>query len=295
MLANRLTKLWSRRAPLPQDVEEAIARLQQLGERQPELQALAATNAALLKAMYAHDLPLPHLDLGPAHAQAKREGGVPLLRGEPIVFEAAALRDQFVRLCGVMDDQGNQFAAALGRAAKAGVFPVAELAVEVIVGDPQKVVTRAADLDLDAGLAATLLRLTLFPILERLTSQVKPLIDSATWRRSYCPVCGSWPMLGEYRGLELTRFLRCGLCTAEWEIERLVCVFCDNRMHQDLINLTVAGEGTKERAVACERCHCYIKQISTLAPIPPAQLLVADLATLHLDLAALERTYAPPH
>jgi formate dehydrogenase maturation protein FdhE len=65
-------------------------------------------------------------------------------------------------------------------------------------------------------------------------------------------------------------------------------------MHQDLINLVVEGEEAKQRAVACERCRCYVKQISTLVPIPAPQLLAADLATLHLDLAAMERAYAPP-
>ena len=69
---------------------------------------------------------------------------------------------------------------------------------------------------------------------------------------------------------------------------------CANRMDQDLINLTVEGEEARQRAVACERCRCYVKQISTLAPIPAPQLLVVALATLHLSLAALERAYTAP-
>ena len=294
MPANPLSRLFGRRAPLPREVEEAVEKLAQIQERQPELKELAATNAALLQAMYGHELPLPHVDIDVAHAQVKREAGLPLLRGEPIAFDAAALRDQFVRLCRVMDERGNQFAAPIAGAAKAGRFAVADLAVEAIAGDPHRVAERAGDLDLDAGLAATLLRLTLFPPMERLAGGLKSLLDTATWRRGYCPACGSWPLLGEYRGLELTRYLRCALCATEWEIDRLVCPFCDNRTHQDLINITVEGEETKHRAVACERCHCYIKQVSTLAPLPPPQLFVADLTTLHLDLVALQRNYVPP-
>jgi hypothetical protein len=34
--------------------------------------------------------------------------------------------------------------------------------------------------------------------------------------------------------------------------------------------------------------------VSTLGPLPPARLLVADVQTLHLDLAAAERGYALP-
>ena len=294
MRGNRLTKLWGRRAPLGKDIEEALARLTQIGEQQPDLKILAATNAALIETMYAHPLPMPHVAIDTVHAATKREAGVPLLRGEPIIFDAAAVRVQFVHLCRVMEDQGNPFAAPLARAVKAGTLPIDDLATEVIAGEPQTIQARAGHLDLDAGLAATLLRLTLFPLLEQLVKDLQPVLDTSAWRRGYCPACGSWPLLGEYRGLEVTRFLRCGLCALEWEIDRLVCFVCETRLHQDLLNLAVEGEEAKQRAVACERCHCYVKQLSTLVPIPGPQLLVMDLATLHLDLAALERGYAPP-
>jgi FdhE protein len=291
--ATTLHRFFRRQAPLPEDVQAALRKLEQLAETQPDLQELAATNAALLQAMYAHALPRPHVVLDAEHAMAKREAGLPLLRGEPVVWEAKPLVEQFVRLCGVMQAQGNQFAAGLAQATKAGRFAVDELAAEVVAGDPNAVAARAVELDLDAGLAATLLRLALFPTMARLARELDPLLAPEDWRRGYCPCCGAWPLLGEYRGLELTRLLRCGLCATEWEIDRLVCPFCDNRVHQDLINLQVAGEEQKQRAAACERCHCYVKQISTLVPIPAPELLVADLATLHLDLVALQRNYMP--
>jgi len=279
---------------LPPQVEGALKKLERLGEQQPELRELAQTNAALLQTMYAHELPVPPVVIDAEHAGLKHEAGIPLLRGEPIAFDERALRDQFVRLCGVMQDHGNQQAAALGRAAKGRHLSVAALAVDVIAGEPAAAADRVDDLGLDAGLAATLLRLTLFPPMAKLVAQSQALVSSAVWRRGYCPACGMWPLLGEYRGLELTRFLRCGLCAAEWEVDRLVCIVCDNRLHQDLKNLSVEGEEQRQRAVACERCHCYIKQISTLAAIPAPELLAADLQSLHLDLIALQRNYMPP-
>ncbi len=294
MAANALNRLLGRRTPLPDAVAGACAKLAQLGEQQPDLRELAATNAALLEEMYRHEIPLPRVAIDAAHARTKLGGGVPLLRGEPIVFDGAAVRGQFPRLCRVMAGRGNEFAAKLERAAGAGGFPVADLATEVIAGDPHTVAARAGELDLDAGLAALLLRLTLFPAMVRLAGELKPLLGTEPWRQGFCPMCGSWPLLGEYRGLELARFLRCGLCASEWEVDRALCCFCNNRTPQDLTNLTVEGEEQKQRAVACERCRCYVKQLSTLTPISPAQLLVADLATIHLDLAALQRNYQPP-
>ncbi len=294
MPANPLSRLVRRHAALPPQVEAALKKLARLGEQQPELRELAQTNAALLQMMYTHELPVPHVAIDAKHAGLKHEPGIPLLRGEPIAFDERALRDQFVRLCGVMQGHGNQAAAALGRAAKGRNLSVAALAVDVIAGEPAAVAGRVDDLGLDAGLGATLLRLTLFPLMVKLVAQSKSLLASSDWRRGYCPACGMWPLLGEYRGLELTRFLRCGLCASEWEVDRLVCIVCDNRLHQDLKNLSVEGEEQKQRAVACERCHCYVKQVSTLAAIPAPELLVTDLQSLHLDLIALQRNYLPP-
>ena len=55
----------------------------------------------------------------------------------------------------------------------------------------------------------------------------------------------------------------------------------------------VEGEDQK-RAVTCDQCRSYIKVLATLMPIPPIELAVHDLATIHLDMAALERGYTPP-
>ncbi|HSH78099.1 MAG TPA: formate dehydrogenase accessory protein FdhE [Herpetosiphonaceae bacterium] len=294
MAANRLSKLFRRSVPLPPDVEDALRRLGRLGEQQPELAELAAANAALLRVMYAHQPLALRVDIEPDHARTKQEVGLPLLRGEPAIFDPSDVRDQFLRLCEAIRAQGNTSALELGSAVKAGHFRVEDAVVDVIAGDPGAVARRADALGLDAGLAVTLLRLTLFPAMAQLAVDLRPLLDLAAWRRGYCPTCGSWPLLGEFRGLELTRFLRCGLCAGEWELDRLVCPFCDNRIHQDIKHWSVEGEEAKHRAMSCERCRGYVKQISTLAPIPAPRLLVEDLATLHLDLAALERNYAPP-
>ena len=41
----------------------------------------------------------------------------------------------------------------------------------------------------------------------------------------------------------------------------------------------------------CDACRTGIKTLSTLSMLPPLMLLVADAATLHLDLAAADRGY----
>src|SRR5262249_48658671 len=101
----------------------------------------------------------------------------------------------------------------------------------------------------------------------------------------------SWPLLAELRGLEQLRFLRCGLCGTEWEYPRLQCPFCGTRDHQVLGYFHMEGEEAKYRAATCDACRGYVKTVSTLAALSGARLLVADLATLHLDLAAADRGY----
>ena len=81
--------------------------------------------------------------------------------------------------------------------------------------------------------------------------------------------------------------------TGFWEVPRLWCPFCGNHDHEGLRFLHAEGEETKYRALVCEVCRGYIKMLTTLSALPPLPLLVADAATLHLDLAAAERGYTP--
>ena len=120
------------------------------------------------------------------------------------------------------------------------------------------------------------------------------MLPAGSWTSGYCPVCGSFPRLGEFRGLEQIRFLRCSLCAAGWQFPRLCCPFCGNRDHHRLGYLHVEGEESKCRASTCEECRQYVKMVATLAPVAPVQLLVKDVATVYLDLLAADRGFSPP-
>src|SRR5581483_7929582 len=157
-----------------------------------------------------------------------------------------------------------------------GKLSAGELYDGFLSGQPEKIHTRAQALDLDGGLLATVLRLTLFPALASVHAALLPLRREIGWSQGYCPICGSWPLLGEFRGLEQTRYLRCGLCTAEWEVPRLQCPFCANRVHRLLGYLHVEAEEAKWRASTCDACHGYVKVISTLSALTGPQLLVQE-------------------
>lgn len=116
----------------------------------------------------------------------------------------------------------------------------------------------------------------------------------ARWGHGHCPVCGAWPTLAESRGLERERHLRCGRCAAAWVFPVLRCAFCGEREHERLAGLAPEGEEEIHRVDGCRSCGGYVKAVTTLAALPDEQLAAEDIATLHLDLVAIERGFARP-
>jgi FdhE protein len=145
-----------------------------------------------------------------------------------------------------------------------------------------------------ADLVMTLLRLALLPCLEQIATQLASWRAHQHWGHGYCPTCGAWPVLAEQRGLEQLRYLRCGLCASSWEMDRLLCPFCATRDHMLLGYFQVEGEEQKQRVATCDACQGYLKLRSTLTPLTTPQLLVEELALVHLDLIAMEKGYILP-
>jgi FdhE protein len=125
-------------------------------------------------------------------------------------------------------------------------------------------------------------------------TQLAPLRATQPWGHGYCPTCGAWPVLAEQRGLEQWRYLRCGLCASSWVVDRLLCPFCTTRDFHVLGYLQVEGEEPRQRVATCDACQSYLKLRSTLTPLGTPQLLVEEIALVHLDLIAMEKGYGPP-
>lgn len=70
--------------------------------------------------------------------------------------------------------------------------------------------------------------------------------------------------------------------------------FCGERDHQVLGSLVSPGTLERQKIEVCAGCHHYLKTITTLVPIRPEHVMLHDLATLVLDVAALEHGYHPP-
>ena len=117
---------------------------------------------------------------------------------------------------------------------------------------------------------------------------------SVSWTEGYCPVCGAWPAFSEVRGIERSRYLRCGRCGSEWQARVLFCSYCGMTDHNELVSLVPEKSGSNSVIDTCKRCLGYVKTFTTLQGSPPAKILLDDLATAHLDVAALEQGYKRP-
>jgi FdhE protein len=291
MSAPRLRRLLGRSAP-DADVEAALADLARLAQDRPALARPARLLRDILPGLFEEPIRESAPALSREGAAAKLADGIPLLRGEALEMDISSFGRRWTRACTALQ-RYEPGAAELAAALRSGALEPGQLLQDVLAGVPEAVHAQASACGVDPGLAANVLRLTLFPMLCHVSADLAVLRQQSAWDKGFCPTCGSWPLLGEFRGLEQTCLLRCGLCTTEWPFGRLRCPFCETADHRQLSYFHLAAEEAKYRVSLCSDCRGYIKMVSTFGALTPPALLAADVATLHLDLAASERGLAP--
>jgi FdhE protein len=293
MAAGFVRKWFGRSPPADPEVKVALGELADLAQARPTLAGPIALLGDLLPGLFEGPIEDVPLSLIEEYAASKLAGGVPLLRGENLRLEGRGFRRRWLRVCQAVErHQDAEAGKRLALTLRQGHLDGRELMGNLLAGRPETIYARAEALDLEAALVATVLRLTLLPMLSQVNTGLTKLRQTRPWEHGYCPTCGSWPLLGEFRGLEQIRYLRCGLCAAEWPFPRLRCPYCGTRDHHQLGYLHVEGEENKYRAATCDACRGYVKMLSTLAALSAPRLLAAELATTHLDLAAADRGYA---
>jgi hypothetical protein len=112
------------------------------------------------------------------------------------------------------------------------------------------------------------------------------------WAEGHCRICGGTAALAEVRGG--SRHLRCAGCGGDWEGMWRRCPFCgeaDADQHASLMSL----ETFERQAIdVCESCGSYLKTMTSQMPIAPEAVGLQDLATVMLDVAAIEHGYQRP-
>lgn len=114
------------------------------------------------------------------------------------------------------------------------------------------------------------------------------------WSRGYCPLCGAWPAFAEMCGVERSRYLRCAGCGSAWRANLLTCPHCNSTDHGKLVSLQVEGARAPTAIEACAVCLGYLKVFTRLQPVAPSQVVLEDLGSVELDIAAVHRGYRRP-
>jgi FdhE protein len=64
--------------------------------------------------------------------------------------------------------------------------------------------------------------------------------------------------------------------------------------HNELVSLVPEKSGSNSVIDACQRCLGYVKTFTTLQGSPPAKVMIDDLASVDLDIAAMQQGYKRP-
>jgi FdhE protein len=218
---------------------------------------------------------------------APAEPGAPLLAGRTLAVDPSLAARVVRSLVDLLTDDEAGGARAV-RAEQA--IPVLEAAIN---GDDARLGGLADEIGIAHDPFRVVAGFAAIPVLRACERAWRGDVPT-TWAETYCPVCGAWPMLAEARGLERSRRFRCGRCASDWHADWLACPFCGNRDHTRLGALVTNGVSDRCTVDTCTTCLGYLKTITTLQAFPPAELLLADLDTVELDVAAVDHGYRRP-
>ncbi len=168
-----------------------------------------------------------------------------------------------------------------------------ELLEAAISQDEVRLVEIAQANGMDPAALAAVANLAAVPLLQACQRQLEA-DTPGSWPHGYCPVCGALAAMAEMRGIEHARRLRCGRCGGDWPVGLVQCPYCRESHHRPLGSLQPEGAGDARKVDTCNGCKGYIKSVTTLSAWPPYRVALEDLATVDLDMVALDRGYERP-
>ena len=243
---------------------------------------------------------LPRLSLPPKYLAAKLKRGIPALAGEPIPVPVAVLKPALLSLCDALASGGAGDAARHIRAHLDETRMDAGSLLTASLNRDQASIRTAAE---HSGLAPDLLwlvaELAVSPFVYALQrailasapeeSAVRGALDA--WCHGYCAHCGSWPALAELAASH--RVLRCSFCAWAWELDTYACVYCGED-GEKFVTAAPNAEHADRRLEVCGTCASYLKTLDVAQLTEFPLLAIADLETMDLDVAAMERGYHRP-
>jgi FdhE protein len=220
-------------------------------------------------------------------------GSRPLLSGATLILTAGPLQRFLERLLRIASAGGNAKMATL-KAALQAPLDVLELFSASLHQNNDRLKQTALALGADEEAFQAVATLLPVPFLQACNHHWASAIPES-WLEGYCPICGTWPAFAEVRGVERSRYIRCGRCGSAWHAHFLFCPYCGTTDHEELASLVPQKSGSNCAIETCSHCQGYIKSFTVLQGSPAARVLLDDLASVDLDIAAVEQGYRRPH
>ncbi|MCD6352626.1 MAG: formate dehydrogenase accessory protein FdhE [Proteobacteria bacterium] len=207
--------------------------------------------------------------------------GFTLFEKEKLPFDYDLMKSYFSKLISLIKERALEQANSI------------EKMVKKEKGGFEKMITEALkrkDSTVQNPLLAFLLNETINPVMESYASYFQDKIKEGMWTQGYCPLCGSKPFMGVLKGEEGKRYLICERCSSEWLFIRVKCPYCGNE-DQKKLSYFVVEDDEVNRVETCEACRKYIKIIDLRKINYSISYYIENIATLHLDMIALEKGY----
>lgn len=269
--------------PSPEQIKDKVAAIRR---RQPAYGEVVAWMGDLLGLSQQDPLPVPDPPPGPGPGFPE---GRSLFIPAELPLDMERTRALLARLAAKAAARkgGREQAAGLERLLALPDQTLRPVLTAVLAGDLPAQEKTAQEQGLDPQVLNLFLRLALRPGLLALAQAACEGLDLTRWPAGHCPVCGGAPRLASLDGEGGHRRLHCSLCETVWPYPRRQCPFCENRESEDLVVLLPEGE-EGFRLDLCRRCGLHLKTLDLRCLSGPVIPLLDDLATWHLDLAALK-------
>jgi FdhE protein len=241
---------------------------------------------------------LPGVAVPPRYVVAKLKHGVPALHGEPIPLPSGLLALALREFCEHLAAGGaGEAANAIARALEERTLDAGALLSACFGRDQHRVRFMTAQIGVSPDLAWLVSELALAPFAYLLHCRALPADKAAiaealrAWDRGFCPSCGSWPAVLEATGG--AHVLRCSFCAARWELSSYRCLYCGND-GDSFVTAAPDPERPGRRVQMCGECGGYVKVLETSGPTAFPLVAIEDLASMDLDMIAIERKYLRP-
>ncbi len=219
--------------------------------------------------------------------------GFSLIQKEDFPLDVEASVKAFEMLCQIGKEANPHLAEQVGKIREALDNKKMDLRKLLRSGVREQRTDQVADVfELDRKIFSFLIQSSVRPSIEAGMEQLRGEVDSETWLKGYCPICGSLPSLSLLKEEVGKRYLLCSFCGYQWRTDRLFCPFCNNKDQESLHYFYGEGEET-HRIDLCDKCHQYIKTID-YRNLQESDPVLEDLATLHLDLLTTQKGYKRP-